>query len=224
MKRLLLIMLALAFPAQALAQASTSMGAVRTTAPTYVNGETRPLSLDLSGNLRVTTTPAGGSPTSAQGASSTGQLNSLSGCATTTNPPTYVTGTTNPLSCDTAGNLRGATILSPSGAASYSLSPVVTTAVASSLVLKASAGNLYSWQVTTGATAGYVLIFNAASAPADGAVTPQQCVVVAANTTVGATFDNMPDRYSTGITMVFSSTGCFTKTASATAFMRGRAF
>lgn len=100
------------------------------------------------------------------------------------------------------------------------ITPVPSTAAESSRVFKASAGNLYAYQVTTGAAAGYVMIFNATSAPADGAVTPVKCVAVPARATVGVSNDP-PEAFSTGITAVFSTTGCFTKTASATAMFSG---
>jgi hypothetical protein len=97
--------------------------------------------------------------------------------------------------------------------------PVVSTAAEGSRVLKASRGCIISGYVTTGAVAGYMMIFNATSAPADGAVTPINCVYVPANTTIGLNWaPQPPEWYSTGITVVFSSTGCFTKTVSATAF------
>lgn len=107
-----------------------------------------------------------------------------------------------------------------SSSASGGIAPIVSAAAEASHVLKSSAGNLYAYQVTTGASAGYVLIFDAASAPGDGAVTPKKCVAVQANTTVGATM-SPPEAFATGITVVFSTTGCFTKTASATAFISG---
>lgn len=103
------------------------------------------------------------------------------------------------------------------------ITPVVSSAAEGSHVLKASSGNLYSLYVTTGATAGFLMTFNATAAPADGAVTPVECVAVAANQTTAASFNSgPPDAYSTGIVAVFSSTGCFTKTVSATAFFKGR--
>lgn len=102
------------------------------------------------------------------------------------------------------------------------VTPVVSSAVESSHVIKGSAGTLYDWHATTGAVAGYVMIFNATSAPADGAVTPICCFAVAALNTV-TSMDKVPTTFSTGITMVFSSTGPFTKTASATAFFSAKA-
>ena len=122
------------------------------------------------------------------------------------------------IQCDSAGNLL--TTQSPSPSAITGLTPVVSSAAEASKVFKASAGNLYAYQVTTGAAAGYVMIFNATSAPVDGAVTPVKCVAVPAGATVGVTV-TPPEAFSTGITAVFSTTGCFTKTASATAMFSG---
>lgn len=103
------------------------------------------------------------------------------------------------------------------------VAPVVSTAVESSHVFKSSAGSLIDAYVTVGASAGFLMIFNAVSAPADGAVTPQDCVPVsAAGTQSIFTSGAAPEGFTTGITAVFSTTGCFTKTASATAFFHGR--
>jgi hypothetical protein len=181
-------------PAEDYAQGSTTsgqngvlaQGAVTTAAPTYVTGQTSPLSLDTSGNLRVsaTLTPSGtqnvnvlqwdttalGVPTAygtapvtgnyigvnafvtntvaisaaslplptgastsalqttgntslatiattltlAQGSTTSGQTGNLAMGAVTTAAPTYVTGQSDPLSLDTAGNLRVAATLTNS--------------------------------------------------------------------------------------------------------------
>lgn len=119
---------------------------------------------------------------------------------------------------DSAGTGVLATGEVPTSVAAMAITPAATTAAASNLVVKASAGNLYQWAVTSGASAGYVMIFNATSAPADGAVTPAACRVLAANSTLSSTYTR-PARFSTGITIVFSTTGCFNKTASATAYI-----
>lgn len=93
------------------------------------------------------------------------------------------------------------------------------TAAASNQVLKASAGNLYDLTVTIGATSGYVMLFDATSLPSNGAVTPVWCYAVTSNGTNGgiAAAWPSPKRFGTGITAGFSTTGCFTLTASATA-------
>jgi hypothetical protein len=112
--------------------------------------------------------------------------------------------------------------VAPTAGSAAGITPIVSAAAESSHVLKASAGNLYSVYVTTGATAGYLMVFNATSAPADGAVTPIECAAVPASSTTSVSYLPGPmGVFSTGITAVFSTTGCFTKTASATAFFHG---
>lgn len=104
--------------------------------------------------------------------------------------------------------------------AGFPATPVVSTTTEGSHVLKASPGCLLAAYVTTGGTAGYLLIINSATVPADGAVTPLECIQIAANTTISANWaPQPPEWFSTGIVAVFSTTGCFTKTASATAFI-----
>lgn len=112
----------------------------------------------------------------------------------------------------------------PGTGATLALAPDANTAKGSSNVLKASAGNLYQIQVTTYAVAGYVMAFNATSLPSNGAVTPLLCWVVPANSTLDVTY-NLPIRFSTGITIGFSSDtdGCFDLTASTEAFIYGSA-
>ncbi len=97
--------------------------------------------------------------------------------------------------------------------------PVVSASAEGSHILKASPGCIISGYVTTGAAAGFLMIFNATSAPADGAVTPQNCISVPATTSMGLNWAPQPTEwYSTGIVVVFSTTGCFTKTISNTAY------
>lgn len=101
--------------------------------------------------------------------------------------------------------------------------PIISAAAESSHVFRAGPGALIDAYVTTGAAAGYVLIFNLTAAPSNGAVTPQDCVAVPANTTASlATMDQPPEWFTVGITAAFSTTGCFTLTLSNTAFFHGR--
>lgn len=104
-------------------------------------------------------------------------------------------------------------------------SPATITAAVSNAVICAAACNLYGFQANTGAASGFVLLFNATSAPADGAVTPVKFWQIAANSTLGVdvTSGGVPVRLSTGATLVFSTTGPLTKTASATAYFSGEA-
>lgn len=126
---------------------------------------------------------------------------------------------------DTSGvyTIRTLSTTAPSAAAGAGITPVVSATAESDRIVKASAGNLYGLTVTAGATAGYVLVFNSATAPANGAVTPLFCWVLPANSSLGVDFGVSPAVFSTGITASFSSTGCFTKTSSATAFFSGAA-
>lgn len=97
--------------------------------------------------------------------------------------------------------------------------PVVSSAVEGSHILKAFPGALLELYVTTGATPGYIMTFNSASVPADGAVTPINCVYAPATNTVSINWAPQPPEWNNlGIVAVFSSTGCFTKTLSATVF------
>lgn len=98
------------------------------------------------------------------------------------------------------------------------LTPAASTVTEGSHVAKASAGNLFRVSITTGASAGYLMGFNLTTDPADGAVTPVMCRAVAANSTLSISNGDFPSRWATGITFAFSSTGCFTKTESATAY------
>jgi len=91
-------------------------------------------------------------------------------------------------------------------------------AAESSHVLKATPGLLNGFSASSGATSGYVMIFDATTAPSDGAVTPKFCYALPASQTTGASWVEYPVYFVNGIVIVFSSTGCFTKTASATAF------
>jgi hypothetical protein len=93
--------------------------------------------------------------------------------------------------------------------------PVYTQTVSSSLIAKSQAGWFYSFNGTT-STTGYFLVFDSATVPADGTVAPLFCYSVAANTTIATGLLNNV-YMNNGIVIVFSTTGCFTKTASATA-------
>lgn len=95
---------------------------------------------------------------------------------------------------------------------------VASTALASNLVVSATPANLYSFQVMADATLNaaqwYIMVFNSATLPGDGAVTPAKCIQMAPGS-LGATFAfPSPIIFSTGIVIGVSTTGCFNKTAS----------
>lgn len=198
-------------------------GAVTTAKPTYTTGTTNPISLTTSGEIRA---QVGGTVLSANGAPSpTGFIDQAGG-----NRPTgaalfgYNGTTSDSLRTITAADGTGLGILSvaesPSSAAGAGLASGQTTVAAGSIILKASAGNLYGVNATSGASAGYLLVYDSATVPADGTTTPRKTYVMAANSTIAFDFD-IPLRFAAGIVLVFSTTGPFTKTISATAFLSG---
>lgn len=129
------------------------------------------------------------------------------------------------LSSDSTGQVKLA-----AGTANFgNLNPATTaqcTTLCASVVAKASAGVLYSFEVeadsTLDAAQWYVMIFNATSLPADGTVTPAKCYAVASGQAqTGGQFASGGLTFSTGITIGVSSTGCYSKTASTHAFIGG---
>lgn len=119
---------------------------------------------------------------------------------------------------NTANTTPWLTTNTPSSAAGAATTSASSTAAASNLVLKGSAGNLFNLTVTIGATSGYAMLFDATSLPSNGAVTPVWCYPIASNGTNGGVAIEFatPKPFGTGITAGFSTTGCFTLTASAT--------
>lgn len=103
------------------------------------------------------------------------------------------------------------------------------TALCSNLVLENTAShNLYSFEISADSTLSaapwYAIIYNAASLPANGAVTPAKCFgPFPINTTVFTQGFTSPIPFTTGITIGVSTTGCFTQTASVHAFISGDA-
>lgn len=121
-----------------------------------------------------------------------------------------------------AGN---AVVPAPSAEAGAGLSTVSSSALAANTVIKASAGNLYSFNVSADSTlsgaAWWIMIYNATSAPVDGAVTPAKCYAVPSGATSYNAAFPVPVAFATGIVIGVSTTGCFTKTASTHAFISG---
>jgi hypothetical protein len=102
------------------------------------------------------------------------------------------------------------------------ISSVVSAALETSHVLKASAGQLDNLMVTTTTNSGYLLLLDSATDPGNGVVAPKKCISLAAAATTGISWGQFPEKFSTGITAVFSTTGCFTETQSATAYFSGQ--
>lgn len=115
------------------------------------------------------------------------------------------------------------TKLSPTATSTDGITPVVMSTAAACLVLKASPGNFYSLSGNIGA-AGYVMVFDATSAPADGTVTPKIVLQTSAAGTFSISYGGLPPAvFATGMTACASSTGPYTKTAYSTnVFMSGQ--
>lgn len=109
--------------------------------------------------------------------------------------------------------------------ASAGTTTIATSALAANLVVNAAPTNLHSFNVsadsTLSAAAWWIMIHNATSAPADGAVTPAKCYAMPSGTTSYSAAWPHAIRLSTGAVIGVSTTGCFTKTASTHAFISG---
>lgn len=102
------------------------------------------------------------------------------------------------------------------GASAVAPVPASQSAQASCQTLKNSPGGLLAVTATIGNTAGYLMLFDATSAPADGAVTTRwPAIPVNSNGTFGRVSMTFPSplSFGTGIVVCFSTTGPLTKTA-----------
>lgn len=103
------------------------------------------------------------------------------------------------------------------------ITPIVSSTLESGKIICSGPCSVRSFYVTATAVTGYILTFNSTTIPADGAVTPRHCVAIQNGNTISLNYDNgPPDYYSTGFVVAFSTTGCFIKTASATAYFNAR--
>lgn len=145
------------------------------------------------------------------------------------NPPAqYDLGKAKPIYQDKDGNqcFKGTVSVSAVASTAYSS----TTAIASNLAIPASANkSLAGFQVSVDSTLlqspWWIMIFDATSAPADGPLTPPntsaKCYGVPANTPSRSYGFTSPPKFTNGIVITVSTTGCFDKTESAHAFISG---
>lgn len=115
----------------------------------------------------------------------------------------------------------------PSAATTAAITPTVGQSV-TSLQLKAASGNFYSASITAGATAGFLIAYNSATVPASGAALTAALVLnmvtVGANGLAGLGGNPVPDRFSAGIVLLFStSLATYAVPANPAVFMRGNA-
>lgn len=147
--------------------------------------------------------------TSTQGTVAAGTAattSTLSGCVFNTSLPGPTNGQQVGTQCDNSG--KEYVVLGSNAGANAATSHGVTGALAASLVLKASAGNLYSYNCTAiaGGVAGYCVAVNLTAAPGAGAITPLDfCYFPAGAAGCSLGHAPLPIAYSTGITVLVSS-------------------
>jgi hypothetical protein len=115
-----------------------------------------------------------------------------------------------------------------SSSSTFGITPVVGGSAASSLVLKATPGNLYSVYAEC-TSACWLMVFNAVTAPSNGATTAGvasgnlvECVDIPANGSRSLSYlPGPPAVFSVGITAAISSTACATLTLSTVGFIHG---
>lgn len=102
------------------------------------------------------------------------------------------------------------------------VTPIATPALAAALVALAQPGALAGFTGWSNA-AGFFLVFDAAVVPADGAVTPIDCIPYpVAGAPLGIDYSGAPLAGAAGIVIVFSTDGPFNKVASPTAFISAK--
>lgn len=109
---------------------------------------------------------------------------------------------------------------SPLAAQDVSRLQAPSAAAESSRVLCATSCVLTGFQVNTGASAVWVMLFNATAVPSNGAVTPVKWYQVAANSTAAVAWPS-PISLTVGATVACSTTGPFTQTLTATCTISG---
>ncbi len=208
-------------------------GVFNATMPTFTTGQRGDLQLsNFGGIIAATSATAADGSTNVGGNLNIGTAASSNTSGALFNKPYLFNGAT----WDRARTIQGAVAagtgtaavaIAPTSAAAGGITPVVTSAAANNLVIKASAGNLYSvYAVNLTGTAGFLVVLNATSAPADGAITPLDCVALPANGNASINYNSGPPAvYSTGmVAVVTSGATCFTKTTGTlTAFIKGAA-
>lgn len=124
------------------------------------------------------------------------------------------------LSCSALAQQAQPVVIVPSVGSGVGIAPVASAAVESSHILKSTPGNLYSMAVSFGTCAStpcWILLLDSATVPADGTVAPVKWfqVATANTTTVVSWLSGPPVKFANGIVAVCSTTGPFTKTATA---------
>lgn len=133
----------------------------------------------------------------------------------------------NPLSAQSGAVIIGGVVPNPTANSASALTDVVCGSAVSSCIFKASSGNLYGAYAEC-TSACWLMIFNAVSAPSNGATTAGKasgnlvdCIDISAGSSKSITYPTFPINYSVGITAAISSTACATLTLSTVGFVHG---
>lgn len=225
-KRILLFTALLLMSSPAFGQGNQTLAMARAVTScagqSLTNGNTYPVTQDLTGVLCTGSGGGGGggAVTIADGADVTQGAKADAACGSATGTCSEIA-LLKYLNAAVVDTTPVAVVISPASG----LTPTVSTAGESSHILKAAAGVVYSVYATNLTTTdGYLQIFNAVSAPADGAVTPLACAPLSGGGVASIHYaPGPPGTYSVGITAVVSSAAtCFTKTTGTiTAFISG---
>lgn len=234
---------------------SASTAATATAAaPSYVEGTDNSISQNLTGDLRTIAKQSGtwnvtnisgtvslptGASTSANQTSQITQETSLNTALGVIGDSAWVSGNGTVISVlkNIAGgvgssipagtNTIGNAVNAPTASSSLAVTGVTCGSAVSSCVLKASAGNFYGVYAEC-TSACWLMVFNATSAPSNGATTAGtasgnlvECIDVAANSSKSLNYPTFPRAYSVGITAAISSTACATLTLSTVGFVSG---
>jgi hypothetical protein len=188
--------------------------AYNATPPTLTDGLGGWTQCDSTGSLRVTGTITS-TPSGTQAVNQT-QVN---GVAVSTGNGVAGTGVQRvTIASDNTANSNPWLITPIPSATLGGLTSSQTGAAATNLAVS-GAHNLFGLQITTAASAGRMLLFDATALPANGAVTPKKCWSLAANTTATISWDT-PITNATGITVGFSTgADCYTLTAANAEFI-----
>ncbi len=179
-------------------------GTATAAAPSYMEGSSDALSMNLTGDLRTI---------AKQGTSPWIVASTISAFTASLPAGTNILGKVG-IDQTTDITTNGVEI-APTAATAAGITGIASTVSESSHVLKATPGNLYGAYATNQtSTAGFLVIINATSAPTDGAITPLDCIPLPGNSSASISRIPGPPRiYSTGITAVVTSgANCFTKT------------
>lgn len=168
---------------------------------------TRKLVVNADGSINTTATVSGSGV--AQNSTTSGQSGPLTQCAVTTSAPTYTTAKTDPLSCDTAGNVRTSAQPSPAPAGSGNVLWCYLNIKATATACGTSAPkNLIGWHVgnVDNTAVGYVQLFNlAAGSVTLGTTVPNDTIPLSASGGNNFAYP-WPVSYSTALTAACTTT------------------